>query len=295
MSAGGVRQIGYLGLFVTSLAEWESFATEVLGFEVTGHSDDGSMLTLTHDAFDRRFILHQGAAPDLAYAGWEVFSRQELDAVAGRVMTSGAAVTEGARDECRVRGVLELRRFTDPMGNVVEVFYGPKVVDELDVSRHLKGRFVTGELGLGHYSLAVRDIDAFISFYQDALGLGLSGMRRDAPLGNGATTHVATLRCNERHHSLSIVQLDLPRKLLHIGLQVSEIDDLGRVMDVAGERDLISVPLGRHASDHMMSFYIRAPSGFQIEYGWGARTLPPDARIEQYGERYSIWGHKGIL
>jgi hypothetical protein len=31
--------------------------------------------------------------------------------------------------------------------------------------------------------------------------------------------------------------------------------------------------LGKHTNDHMVSFYLRTPSGFNVEYGWGAREM----------------------
>lgn len=89
--------------------------------------------------------------------------------------------------------------------------------------------------------------------------------------------------------------MDRPKRLVHIGLEVAEIDDLGRTMDEADERGLIAIPLGRHAADHLMSFYLRAPGGLEVEYGWGGRRLDPDARVEQYTGGPSIWGHKGLF
>jgi 3,4-dihydroxy-9,10-secoandrosta-1,3,5(10)-triene-9,17-dione 4,5-dioxygenase len=54
----------------------------------------------------------------------------------------------------------------------------------------------------------------------------------------------------------------------------------------------ISATLGRHANDKMISFYVRSPSGFDIEYGcegwqvdWSNFT-PTTSLID------SIWGHK---
>lgn len=43
--------------------------------------------------------------------------------------------------------------------------------------------------------------------------------------------------------------------------------------------------LGKHTNDHMVSFYLRTPSGFNVEYGWApakwtmvlgrCRCIPP--------------------
>jgi 2,3-dihydroxybiphenyl 1,2-dioxygenase len=294
MTTPTIRQLGYVGLTVTDLGEWESFATEVLGLESNGRGADGC-LYLTNDSYHHRLILHQGNRPDIAYVGWEVFSEAEMEATTERLARAGAIITKPGIDERKNRGVIDLRRFIDPEGLVGEIFYGPIVVDELDVSRTLRNKFVSGDLGLGHYTLAVKEFDRFVEFYQSGMGFVLSAIRRDIRLKNGALTHVGTLRCNGRHHSIAIVNVDLPRHIMHLGLEVTELDDIGRAMDKAGERGIIKIPLGRHASDHMLSFYMEAPSGIEVEYGWGSRILPPDARVEQLTDRTSIWGHKGIL
>ena len=51
--------------------------------------------------------------------------------------------------------------------------------------------------------------------------------------------------------------------------------------------------LGRHANDLMTSFYVRTPSGFEIEFGSGGRLMDMQAGepVGQYSET-SIWGHR---
>lgn len=48
--------------------------------------------------------------------------------------------------------------------------------------------------------------------------------------------------------------------------------------------------LGRHTNDRMLSFYVRSPSGFDIEYGWGGLVVNEDWKIVSYN-RAEIWGH----
>jgi len=294
MTTTSVQQLGYIGLNVSRPDDWRALASDILGLEETGEGPDGSVY-FTNDAYQRRVLLHQSDRSDIAYAGWEVFTPTDLQKITDQLRDAGATVSTGTPADKKSRGVLDLVRFIDPEGNVGEVFYGPIVVDDLAVSRTLRDRFVTAALGMGHFSLAVRDIDRFVEFYSAALGLQLSGARRDIPIGEGRVTHVATLRCNARQHSLSLVQLERPQHLLHIGLEVRELDDLGIAMEKADKLGLIGIPLGRHAADHMLSFYLNAPGGLQIEYGWGGRLLHPKSRVEQYITGPSIWGHKGLV
>ena len=42
----------------------------------------------------------------------------------------------------------------------------------------------------------------------------------------------------------------------------------------------------------MVSFYVKTPAGFDIEYGWGGIAVDDATwRVGQY-DRPSIWGHK---
>ncbi|SFK70137.1 hypothetical protein [Geodermatophilus ruber] len=34
-------------------------------------------------------------------------------------------------------------------------------------------------------------------------------------------------------------------------------------------KQLVGMTLGMHPDDHMFTFYVRAPSGASVEYGWG--------------------------
>ena len=51
--------------------------------------------------------------------------------------------------------------------------------------------------------------------------------------------------------------------------------------------------LGRHPNDRMVSFYVRSPSGFEIEYGWGALEVGEEWTVTQY-DAVSVWGHKMV-
>jgi hypothetical protein len=68
---------------------------------------------------------------------------------------------------------------------------------------------------------------------------------------------------------------------------------VGFAWDLARQRNVeITLDLGRHSNDHMVSFYMRTPSGFEVEYGFGARTVDADWTVEQH-KTISTWGHRG--
>jgi len=54
----------------------------------------------------------------------------------------------------------------------------------------------------------------------------------------------------------------------------------------------VATSLGRHTSDFITSFYSFTPSGFMVEYGWGARSIDPDTwQAFERKEGPSMWGH----
>ena len=76
MQSDRVTQLGYLGLEVSDVGSWKTYATEVLGLAVNGADADGSVF-LRMDEKHHRIALHPGARDDLAYAGWEVKDEAE--------------------------------------------------------------------------------------------------------------------------------------------------------------------------------------------------------------------------
>lgn len=80
----------------------------------------------------------------------------------------------------------------------------------------------------------------------------------------------------------------------HLMLEVTDPDEVGRAYDrVHGAEMPITMSLGKHTNDEMFSFYVRTPSGFEIEYGAGGRTIDT-TRPWSTGlyDAMSIWGHK---
>lgn len=76
-------------------------------------------------------------------------------------------------------------------------------------------------------------------------------------------------------------------------LEVSSLDDVGSTHDVCLERGVpIVSSLGRHTNDHMTSFYLETPAGFQIEYGTGGRLIDDRTWQVQTYDAASTWGHR---
>jgi 2,3-dihydroxybiphenyl 1,2-dioxygenase len=287
----GISSLGYLGLGVKDLKAWEQFATNILGLQSTGSPDDGA-LRLRMDEYAYRFALHRDDADDVAYIGWEVADAAALRDVTERLRGAEVAVEEGPKELADTRGVAGLIRFADPNGIASEAFYGPSVEFEkpFHSPRAISG-FKTGEQGLGHMVIAVNDLNQSLSFYCDALGFRISDFI-EMKFGSMGFT-LGFLHCNPRHHTIALAPLPLPKKLLHFMLQARSVDDVGATMYLVQDAGIeIAASLGRHTNDHMLSFYMRTPSGFEVEYGWGGREVDDRTWHVQKHHAPSIWGHR---
>lgn len=295
-----VLAAGYLGVTAPDPASWIPFGEQVLGARAVdspGRAErsapDGTgdaAVLLRVDDRSWRIAVHSGPG-GLAYTGWEVADAGALERLAARLADAGVPVKEDPALAAR-RQVRGLARCADPAGNEVELFYGARISAEAFVSP-TGMRFVTssprfGELGFGHFVISVPDAAAARHFYLDLLGLRVSDT---AEVGGIESLF---LHANARHHSLAFVELpDQPPALHHFMLEVASLDMVGRALEVVLDRDLeVTSTLGRHINDKMVSFYLRTPSGFEIEYGWDGLQIDDSAWTSASYTAPSIWGHR---
>ncbi len=287
-----VAQLGYLGISVKDIAAWEQFAIEVLGLQLNGSDPDGTLF-LRMDENHHRFALQPGGTDDLAYVGWEAKDEESLQAIASRLESQGVRVTRGTASEARQRRVTSLVKLEDPSGIATEVYHGPLIEFEkpFHSPRAIAG-FETGNMGLGHFVIAVDDYEASMRFYREGLGLLLSDYI-EYEEGPDEIGQVAFFHCNPRHHSVAFLQLEWHQRLLHFMLQLRNLDDVGATYYLCQDKRIpITLSLGRHTNDHMVSFYLESPSGFPIEYGYGARQIDDDTWEVQRHRSNSTWGHR---
>ena len=291
----GIRSLGYLRIETTDIAAWREYGLKVLGM-VEGSGPDPEALYLRMDEFPARLVLVPGERDQLSRAGWEVADAAELDEVRRRLDAAGVAFKEGTADEVADRRVAELISFADPSGNALEVFHGAALHHRRVVSPY-GHRFVTEEQGLGHVVLSTHDDAAALAFYRDVLGFRLRDSMRMAPelVGRPADGEPAWLRffgCNSRHHSLAFLPMPTPSGIVHLMVEVENVDDVGLTLDRAQRRKVaMSATLGRHVNDLMLSFYMRTPSGFDVEFGAEGRQVDDESWIARESTAVSLWGH----
>jgi 3,4-dihydroxy-9,10-secoandrosta-1,3,5(10)-triene-9,17-dione 4,5-dioxygenase len=292
-----IRALGYVRFHAIDLDAWRTFAVDGLGMEaVDGPNPDSLYLRVDDRA--ARIVIEPGPEDRLACAGWEVASPAALRATAEELEARGVVVKEASRDEIADRRVEAMVHCEDPSGNHLELFAGA-VLDHRPLRNATNTRFVTDGMGLGHVVLPSPDMDATVAFYTDVLGFQLrDSMRLHYSLFPGRTEEegpgfMRFLGCNPRHHSLGLFPAPIPGGIVHLMVEVATLDDVGRALDRIGKLgSTVSATLGRHTNDHMVSFYVRGPGGFDIEYGTGARLVDSATWVATEITEVSFWGHR---
>jgi len=285
---GAVVALGYLGFKAEDPGAWRTWATEVLGLQEADapHGAPADHLYLRMDERAWRFAIEPGDTGTLAYTGWEVASPDALARLGGRLADAGVRIE---RDPAlaRLRNVEDLIRCEDPSGFQLEFFCGGFIPRQPFVSP-LGVKFVTGDMGLGHILLMVKDVEATKQFYFDVLGFRLTDFIEFGP------NKVHFTRVNPRHHSLAFVQArGRPAQLGHFMVEVSDVDAVGRALDkIHAGKGRVTETLGRHTNDLMLSFYCENPSGSQAEYGCGGRVIDEATWTVTTYDATAFWGHK---
>ena len=285
-----INALGYLGIRSDRLDDWADFASGLLGMQKLDRG--GKAMAFRMDDQVQRLMISDEAGETLAFMGWEVERKSDLDMFAARLDGAGVKVNLGSVALCDRRFVQDLIFFEDPAGNRIELFFAPMIAtDPFKPGRPISG-FNTGTpiapQGMGHAVLHVPDITPMLGFYRDLLGFHVSdyGMQ-PYPL---YFFHV-----NGRHHSFAMVGSG-KSGFHHFMVEFNNLDDVGQGYDLAQlQDDCVAYTLGRHTNDYMMSYYANSPSGFFVENGWGGRVIDP-ATWEPHETNVgpSFWGHERL-
>jgi 3,4-dihydroxy-9,10-secoandrosta-1,3,5(10)-triene-9,17-dione 4,5-dioxygenase len=290
-----IRSLGYLRIEATDMDKWREYGLKVLGM-IEGKGTHPEALYLRMDDFPARLVVIPGEFDRLAQAGWEVATAVELDEIRQRLDAIGIAYKEGTAEQLADRRVDEMVIFDDPSGDTLEVFHSVALEHRRVVSPY-GHRFVTGEQGLGHVVLSTHDDEAALRFYRDVLGFRLRDSMKLPPqlVGRPADGAPAWLRffgCNPRHHSLAFLPMPTPSGIVHLMVDVESTDDVGLCLDRAIRREVpMSATLGRHVNDLMLSFYMKTPGGFDVEFGCEGRQVDDENWIARESTAVSPWGH----
>lgn len=305
-----VRALGYVGIGVPDPAACLDYATRILGLMParacpgeewgmpavpgsapasggSGIAADGSVY-LKMDDWQWRIGVHPCAGrAGLLYLGFELASALELEQAVAELCAAGCEARAGSEAEARGRAVTGIAYTRDPMGNPLELFYGP-TKDRKFVSP-AGMEFVAGPLGVGHVNLLAAPLARARDFYTRVLGFRLTDYIRFGPGDSANFFH-----CNARHHSIGLLKVGELGGVHHLMLEARDIDMVGRCLQRVEEADIrITSTLGRHANDRMLSFYMASPFGFEVEVGCDGLRVDEHWTPGEFVEG-DIWGHRGL-
>jgi 3,4-dihydroxy-9,10-secoandrosta-1,3,5(10)-triene-9,17-dione 4,5-dioxygenase len=278
-----IRALGYIGIDVADVDRWRGYA-EMLGTMVIA---EGSGLRMRIDERPFRVAVEASESSEgLAFAGWELPDAKALTRATAELNAAGFTTEDASPDELVARRVRGLVHTKDPGGFDLELFHGPIHDHELLLSPSGVSGFVTGPNGLGHIVLGTPNLSEQVDYYTNVLGFRVSDYWKP-----GGDTDVVFMRCNQRHHSLALVPAPEP-VLYHFMLEALTLDDVGYTLDRHHDSGTgISMGIGKHTNDQMVSFYSQSPSGFEVEFGFGGLLVDEDTWTVNEITKPSFWGH----
>jgi len=292
-----IKALGYLVIATTVPDEWDRFMTQMVGAMPAGAADDGARLYRVDDrAF--RFRVEQGTEERLVAAAYAVADAAALAALKDRIAAAGRPVSDGSEAEAEARGVGAFFRTSDPAGNPLEFYHGDARAETRFVSPIGVPEFITGTMGLGHAVFCAPDFAATVGFYRDVVGFRETDMPRFYFGGGGADDPgmgFAFLHAdNGRHHSIAIAEGAIPPSgCVHVMLELPSLVEVGKAHDrmkALGYAE--SATLGQHFNDETVGFYVRTPSGFDLEIGCDSLVIDPSNWEVTCHTGISIWGHE---
>ncbi|MBM7458309.1 VOC family protein [Rhodococcus coprophilus] len=288
-----IRGLGYLRIQTRDVPRWRELVVDGLGMAVgTGPEPDGLYLRL--DERRARLIVLPGEHDRALAVGWEVRDEFALRRVREAVEKAGIRVDVLSEEESSYRDAEQVIAFDDPGGTRTEVFFGP-VLDHSPLVTPFGAGFHTGPEGLGHVVLPSAAFAESYEFYTEVLGFLPRGATRiGGPSSPPPIRRVRFLGVNRRHHSLALCPAPPVSDpgLVHLMVEVDTIDAVGRALDRIGKLGFsISSTLGRHTNDKMVSFYVRAPGGWDIEFGTEGMLVDETYYTAEEITADSYWGH----
>jgi 2,3-dihydroxybiphenyl 1,2-dioxygenase len=291
----GRISLGYVIVESRRLPEWRRFAEEGLGVHAELAPD--GVLALRVDGHQRRVVVRDGAAEDVAAIGWQLHDETALDLLLGRLRNARIEVHEVGGVEASERGVERFWAFVGPKRVRYELFTRPLLTERaLDMKA---SGFVTGDMGLGHFAMSTREPEATLRFFQTLFDARVSDTIEDKL--NGITLELTFLRLNGRHHSMALAATrgqrmnPLRTAIHHLNLQAKSLDDVTEAYRRMRAMGLpIANAIGQHPNDRELSFYVATPSGFEIELGWNPIVVDGAAELNWRPGHYrgiSLWGH----
>ena len=284
-----VSQLAYVVAEDTELDRWRTLAEDVLGMVAT---EDGPELRLKMDSAAWRIAVQRTGNSSLARIGWLASSEAAFLEVKEALDVHGLGFTELSSEEVAARGVSQGLLIDSEDSFAHEVVLGG---DFGEATNQPESPFVAGDLGMGHLVIEVADMSSNHTLFRDVLQMVV---REDMVTAVGIPGRF--YGCNPRHHSAALIESlgdGAPSQVMHVMVEYANVDEVGSAMDRAQKSGFAArTSLGRHRTDHMLSFYLTSPSGFDVEVGCEGLLVENDETWEGDKDhmRAPLWGHAGM-
>lgn len=286
-----ISNLGYVVLGVSDLDAWQHFAVDLLGLDL--RDANAERLQLKMDERHHRIVLEKNTADDLLIAGWKIENEESLQKFSEHLINKGVILKEFDPSYIKERGAKAMIGCKDPNGFSHEFYVDNGLSDRPFHSQVLKGRgFQAGDLGVGHILPRSLNYQKSLEWYTEHLLLKISDHIREE-INPGKVTEATFFHTKTgRHHSLATAFAPGEKILAHLMIEAKDLDDVGLTYDrcVRGGYTPHRA-IGRHSNDKMISFYVKSPSGFAIEFGFGGLVVDDSNWEIVTHTRRSDWGH----
>lgn len=287
-----IRGLAYIVAETTDLAGWKNYAENVLGMMTSASTDGGLYVKMDERQF--RIAVQPGKLDAYVASGWEVQNEAAFAAALAHLKQAEVVLVHADEALRKLRCVQQMVSFSDPSGNRHELVWGFTSDFTHFASPVGVARFITGEIGMGHTVLPAPTFDDTVRFFREVLGFGLSDIFNFQPAGaDGPSLPIHFFHCNNgRHHSLALAGFPMESGCVHVMVEVESMPEVGRAMDrMAAHGVKQASTLGQHTNDRVTSFYMKSPSNFDIEFGYGGAVVDWNRHIAHEFTKVSLWGH----
>jgi catechol 2,3-dioxygenase-like lactoylglutathione lyase family enzyme len=245
-----VTEIRYVGYGTSDFDAERAFYADDWGLVEVAATDDMAWFK-THGHDEHHVVrLHRREGNCVEVIALAADSREDVDALLGKVQDAGCRIIHDARELDAPGGGYGFRFFS-PDGLPFEISADVKRADKRAMERW-EGMPVK----ISHIVLHSPDHQAAVKFFTDVLGFKVSDWLGD---------FMCFMRCNSAHHRIAL--LPGPPCLNHVAYDMLGVDDMMRGAARLKQRgtDLRWGP-GRHTAGNNTFSYFTTPSGFAVEY-----------------------------
>ncbi|MCL1815583.1 MAG: catechol 2,3-dioxygenase [Treponema sp.] len=269
---------GLIQLKVLDLDKTLNFYKDILGLDEVGKTSDGRIMLKAYDEFDHHsVVLRKADTAGLDYVGFKVVSKDELEAMKGRVEKFGYKVSEVAPNT-EQPGFGKQYKFSICTGHEFHIYAEVEMAKDHPQIKNpdIWNKIPRGmrAVRLDHFLLYGPGIAEAERFCCEVLGMYVPEICNNAD----GSRLASWITGNNKPHDLAFVEYPKPNTIHHIGFYLNTWEDVLNAADhIAINHLKLDIGPTRHAITRGLSIYFWEPSGNRIETYCGGYTAYPDS------------------